>query len=182
MLDVLLSPQILGLLFLALVIIGVIVVVIRRRRGQAADVAPPVDIGEPVDYTSIPYEEPTSLGDRFRNASPIVKALVILVPLLVIGGLIALAMTLTPSDGGTAIIPPPPPPEIAVTRAEVAGNGKILIVGTTNLPNDGSIKASLLENREPFAWFNPETATTKPDNGKFTLTLDRADGAPVPQQ
>ena len=146
MLDVLLRPEILGLIFIALVIVGVIVVFLRRRRSQAQGgaAAPPTDIGGPIDYTSIPYEEPTSLIDRFRNAAPAVRILIILIPLVVIAGLIALALAVSSPSQPTALQPTAPPiGQISITRAEVAGNGKIVVVGTTNLPNDAQISATM---------------------------------------
>jgi flagellar FliL protein len=185
MLDVLLSPEILGLIFIALVIVGVIVVFLRRRRKQAQGeaAAPPTDIGGPIDYTSIPYEEPTSLIDRFRNAPPAMRILIVLVPLVVIAGLIALALAVSSPTQPTAVQPTVPPVgQISITRAEVAGNGKIVVVGTTNLPNDAQISATLKENEQDFAWFAPDTGLTRPSEGKITLTLDRADGAPAPNR
>jgi uncharacterized protein YgiM (DUF1202 family)/cbb3-type cytochrome oxidase subunit 3 len=184
MLDVLLSPQILGLIFIALIIIGVIVVVLRRRRRAQGDgtIAPPVELGQQIDYTSMTVEEPTSLVERFRNAPPAMRALIILVPLVVIGGLIALALALTspPASVDTPIAPTPPAGEISITRAEVAGNGKIVVVGTTNLPNDATITATMQENGQPYAWFTQDSALTQPSDGKISLTLDRSSSALVP--
>lgn len=185
MLDVLLSPPILGLIFIALVIVGVIVMVLRRRRNQAqsAAAAPPTDIGGPIDYTSIPYEEPTSLIDRFRNAPPAARILIVLVPLVVIAGLIALALAVSSPPQSTAVQPTAPlVGEISITRAEVAGNGKIVVVGATNLPDDAQITALMKEDETDFAWFAPDTAQARPREGKITLTLDRLDGAPVPDR
>jgi uncharacterized protein YgiM (DUF1202 family) len=186
MLDVLLSPQILGLIFIALIIIGVIIVVIRRRRRAQGDdtVAPPVELGQQIDYTSMTVEEPTSLIDRFRNAPPAMRALIILVPLVVIGGLIALALALTspPSTVDTPLAPTPPAGEISITRAEVAGNGKIVVVGTTNLPNDATVTATMQENGQPYAWFTQDSALTQPNDGKISLTLDRSSSALVPSR
>jgi flagellar FliL protein len=185
MLDVLLSPEILGLIFIALVIVGVIVVFLRRRRKQAQGeaAAPPTNLGGPIDYTSIPYEEPTSLIDRFRNAPPAMRILIVVVPLVVIAGLIALALAVSGPAPQTALQPTVPPAgQISVTRAEVAGTGKIVVVGTTNLPNDAQISAIMKEDEQDFAWFSPDTGTARPSEGKITLTLDRADGAPAPNR
>ncbi len=185
MLDVLLRPEILGLIFIALVIVGVIVVFLRRRRSQAQGgaAAPPTDIGGPIDYTSIPYEEPTSLIDRFRNAAPAVRILIILIPLVVIAGLIALALAVSSPSQPTALQPTAPPiGQISITRAEVAGNGKIVVVGTTNLPNDAQISATMKEGDQEFAWFAPNTAVSTPSEGKITLTLDRLNEASVPDR
>ena len=41
------------------------------------------------DYTSLPYEEPTSLGDRLREAPLGVKLLLLLVPFaLIVAGIV----------------------------------------------------------------------------------------------
>jgi flagellar FliL protein len=154
----------------------------RRKQAQGEDASQPIDLGQPIDYTSIPYEEPTSLLDRFRNAPPAIRILVILVPLVVIAGLIALALAVSsPTQTQVAQQPPPPAGEVSITRAEVAGNGKIVVVGTTNLPNDVGVSASMKENGQDFNWFKPDTAISKPSDGKISLTLDRIDGAPVPR-
>jgi uncharacterized protein YgiM (DUF1202 family) len=56
------------------------------------------------------------------------------------------------------------------------------VVGTTNLPNDAQISAIMKEDEQDFAWFSPDTGTARPSEGKITLTLDRADGAPAPNR
>lgn len=176
-----LSPQILGLLVVLLIIIAVVIVALRRRRANNTEATPPVDIGEPVDYTSIPYEEPTTLADRFRNAPVAVKILAILVPLVLIGGFIALLLAF--GQGGTAQTPVPAPKlSTVIERAVVAGNGKITVSGKTDAVNEAVITAELLEADQPFAWFDPTTARVNPTNGSFSLTLDRIDGAPIPQK
>lgn len=178
-----LSPQLFGILVVVLILIGVVITAIRRRRASNnTEVTAPLDIGEPVDYTSIPYEEPTTLADRFRNAPPALKVLAILIPLLLIGGLIALALALGQSGPGKTVDVPPPPLNTVIDRAVVAGNGKITISGTTDAPNDAVITATMLESGQPFAWFDAGLARVNPSNGRFTFSLDRVDGAPIPQK
>jgi uncharacterized protein YgiM (DUF1202 family) len=184
MLDIL-SPPILGLIFIALVIAVVIVVIIRRRRAQSStDGVMPIDIGQPVDYTSMTVEEPTNLVDRFRNLSPAMRALALLVPLILIGGLIVLAMGM--SNPGSANEPPlapqVPAAELAITRAEVVGTGKIVVVGTTNLPNDAQVSVLMKEDGQEYFWFDTATAISRPNSGQLLLTLDRLNDAPIPTQ
>ncbi len=178
-----LSPQIVGILVIALILIGVVIVAIRRRRvGNQTEATAPLDIGEPVDYTSIPYEEPTTLADRFRNAPPVVKVLAVLIPLVLLGGLIALALALG-QGGGTAEVPAPPPKLTSVIeRAVVAGNGKITISGTTDAANDAVITAKMFEAGQPFDWFDTAMASVNPSNGRFSLSLDRVESAPIPKR
>jgi uncharacterized protein YgiM (DUF1202 family) len=183
--DVLLSPEILGLLFLALVLVGVIVVVIRRRRQvRSDDPEIPTDLGQSIDYTSITVEEPTSLVDRFRNAPTPVKVLVILVPLVIIGGLIAVALALT---SGPGVAEPPPQTEPAVLIIEdavVVSTDAISVNGTAaNLPSDATVTAVMKENGQDFVWFSPDTAITQPTNdGVIELRLTRAADAAVPKR
>ncbi len=177
-----LSPPIIGLIFIALIIVVVIIVIIRRRRAQSGEAGVvPLDIGQPVDYTSITVEEPTSLVDRFRNAPPAMRALMLLIPLVVIGGLIAAALSLsTPNTPVAPVAPPVPAAELSITRAEVAGNGKIVVVGTTNLPNDANVSALMKEDGQEYLWFDTASAASQPNDGKISLTLDRLTGAPTP--
>src|SRR5262245_50595863 len=84
------NPLIIVIIVLVLVLLIAIPVLIRRRRASAEEVLPPPDVGAQVDYTSLPYEEPTGVADRFRNASIGTKLLLFLVPLvLIVGGVIA---------------------------------------------------------------------------------------------
>src|SRR5918912_2430732 len=70
----------------AVILLGLILFLImrNRRRANASDVLPPPELSDPVDYTSLPYEEPTTWSDRFRKASPATKALLFLLPLALI--------------------------------------------------------------------------------------------------
>jgi hypothetical protein len=68
MLDALQNPIVLAVVVVVLLILIAIPVLVRRRRASQEDVLPPPELGQAVDYTSIPYEEPTSLGDRLREA------------------------------------------------------------------------------------------------------------------
>ena len=85
MLDTLLqNPIILVVVVVVLLILIAIPVLVRRRRAGQEDVLPPPELGQTVDYTSLPYEEPTSLSDRLRDAPIGVKLLLALVPFAVI--------------------------------------------------------------------------------------------------
>src|SRR3712207_3594778 len=83
---------------LAVVFVGLIL--IQRRRRASSEVLPPPELGQPVDYTSLPYQEPTSWSDRFRNASPAAKLLIVLLPLVAIISIVVLFQVLQPSGGG----------------------------------------------------------------------------------
>src|SRR6266508_5679810 len=112
MLDTLLQyPIILAVVVVVLLILIAIPVLLRRRRASQEDVLPPPELGHAVDYTSLPYEEPTSLGDRLREAPIGVKLLLALVPIAVIVAGVVLWLTFFSSPGGsTAVAPTPAPP------------------------------------------------------------------------
>src|SRR5690349_12507266 len=112
MLDTLLqNPIILVVVVIILVVLIVIPVVVRRRRASQEEVLPPPELGQSVDYTSLPYEEPSSLGDRLREAPIGVKLLLALVPIVVIVAAFVLWLTFFNSPGaGTAVVPTPTPP------------------------------------------------------------------------
>src|SRR5215207_8930906 len=112
MLDTLLeNPVILVVVVIVLVILIAIPVLLRRRRASQEDVLPPPELGQAVDYTSLPYEEPTSLGDRLREAPIGVKLLLALVPVVAIVAARVLWLTFSNNPGGgTAVVPTPMPP------------------------------------------------------------------------
>src|SRR5690606_3770204 len=142
--DLIQNPLILVIAVIVLVLVLAALLVIRRRRAAAEEILPPPEIGETIDYTSLPYEEPTSLADRFRNASPAVKALVVLVPLAIIGVLAALILTLSqPGSSAGSATPALPPPTITNVIAEVAGVGKIVVRADTTLPDGTPVRATL---------------------------------------
>lgn len=179
-------PEILIGLLLGVLIIGAVSYALLRRRRATVEEAPPPDIGDAVDYTSLPVVEPQTLGERFRAAPPAVKLLVILAPIALIGVIAALLLTFATPQTPTGTAPPPVlPPEMAISRAEVVGTGKIVVViDTANLPAGSTVSALLLEDNQEFAWFVPETAVTQPDaaTGQARVTLDRRANAPTPRQ
>lgn len=178
-------PEILIGLLLGVLIIGAVSYALLRRRRAAAEEAPPPEIGDAVDYTSLPVVEPQTPGERFRAAPPAVKLLVILAPIALIGLIAALLLTFASPQTPTGIAPPALPPEMAISRAEVVGAGKIVVViDTANLPAGSTVSALLLEDNREFAWFVPETAITQPDaaTGQARVTLDRRADAPTPRQ
>ncbi|MEN9939047.1 MAG: hypothetical protein RLZZ387_5626 [Chloroflexota bacterium] len=180
--DLLQNPIALAVIVIVLVVAVAALVLIRRRRAGADD-APPPEIGDAIDYTSLPYEEPTTLGDRFRNASPAVKALAVLIPLVVIGVLASLALTLFQPGSETADAPTAgPPPTISGVTAEVAGQGKIVVRADTTLADGAAVTATMKQGEQDFPWFNPDSAVATAESGRVTMTLDRIEGAPTPQQ
>ncbi len=93
------NPLIIVIIVLVLVLLIAIPVLIRRRRAGADEVLPPPELGQQVDYTSLPYEEPTGLADRIRRLSIGAKMLLVLVPLVLIVGVVIAVLTLqTPGD------------------------------------------------------------------------------------
>jgi flagellar FliL protein len=179
---------VIALLVGAILIVAIALILARRRRAARQDELPLPDIGGiggTIDYTSLPEEEPRTLGERFRAAPPAVKALIILAPVVLIGVIVVLALTFTPVDSGTPSTPPPPPPRLAIERAEVVGRGKIVVVvKTENLPSGATVTAILREGDQEFSWFNPETALAQPDplSGEAQVVLDRRSDAPTPRQ
>src|SRR5262249_9734215 len=96
------NPLIIVVIVLVLVLLIAIPVLIRRRRAGADEVLPPPELGQQIDYTSLPYEEPTGLGDRFRRLSIGTKLLLLLVPVVLIVAIVIAVQTLqSPSDGAT---------------------------------------------------------------------------------
>ncbi|MFO7169773.1 MAG: SH3 domain-containing protein [Chloroflexota bacterium] len=181
--DLIQNPLILVIAVIVLVLVLAALLVIRRRRAAAEEILPPPEIGETIDYTSLPYEEPTSLADRFRNASPAVKALVVLVPLAIIGVLAALILTLSqPGSSAGSATPALPPPTITNVIAEVAGVGKIVVRADTTPTATTPVRATLWHGDEEFPWYNPDSAETTVLAGKLTMTLDRVGDAPTPQE
>jgi flagellar FliL protein len=66
--------------------------------------------------------------------------------------------------------------------AEVAGAGKIVVRADTTLQNGAAVSATMKQGDQDFSWFNPDTAVTTVTAGRITLTLDRREGAPTPEQ
>lgn len=178
-----------ALLVGAILLVAIAFIVARRRRAARQDELPLPDvsgIGETIDYTSLPEEEPRTLGERFRAAPPAVKALIILAPVVLIGVIAVLVLTFAPfGDSGATPTPLPPSPRLAIERAEVVGRGKIVvIVQTENLPSGAVVTALIREGDQEFPWFNPETALAQPDplSGEAQVVLDRRSDAPTPRQ
>src|SRR5215211_4550536 len=138
MLDTLLeNPIILVVVVIVLVILIAIPVLVRRRRASQEDVLPPPELGQAVDYTSLPYEEPTGLGERLREAPIGVKLLLTLVPIAVIVAGVVLWLTFFSNPGASTAVapPPPPPPTITNVKATVVRSTQIVVEADTNLPD-----------------------------------------------
>jgi hypothetical protein len=183
MLDTLLqNPIILVVVVIVLVILIAIPVLVRRRRAGQEDVLPPPELGQAVDYTSLPYEEPTSLGDRLREAPIGVKLLLALVPIAVIVAAVVLWLTFFNNPGtGTAVVPTPtPPPTITNVKATVVRSTQILVEADTNLPDTTQVSAAMKENDQDLPWFNKDAINSKISDGRITLVLEKAKDAPRP--
>jgi flagellar FliL protein len=179
---------IIALLVGAILIVAIALILARRRRAVRQDELPLPEvggIGETIDYTSLPEEEPRTLGERFRAAPPALKALIILAPVVLIGVIAVLVLTFAPGDSGAPQTSLPLPPRLAIERAEVVGRGKIVVVvRTENLPSGATVTALIREGDQEFPWFNPETALAQPDplSGEAQVVLDRRSDAPIPSQ
>src|SRR5215212_4760118 len=157
MLDALQNPIVLAVVVVVLLILIAIPVLLRRRRAGREDLLPPPELGQAVDYTSLPYEEPTSLGDRLREAPIGVKLLLGLVPLAVIVAGVVLWLTFFSNPGGgTAVPPPPPPPTITNVKATVVRSTQIVVEADTNLPDTTLVSAAMKESDRDLPWFNKD--------------------------
>src|SRR5262249_55161450 len=140
------NPLIIVIIVLVLVLLIAIPVLIRRRRAGADEVLPPPELGQQIDYTSLPYEEPSGLGDRFRRMPIGAKLLLFLVPLVLIVAIVIGAQTFQSPTEGATTQGQAPLPQITNVRANVSGEGKILVNADTDLPNGASVAATLKEN------------------------------------
>ncbi len=182
MLDALQNPIVLAVVVVVLLILIAILVLIRRRRASQEDVLPPPELGQSVDYTSLPYEEPTSLGDRLREAPIGVKLLLALVPIAVIVAGIVLWLTFFNNPGtSTAVVPTPAPPStITNVRATVASSTRIVVEADTNLPDTTQVSAAMKQSDQDFPWFNKDSINAKIADGRITLVLEKTKSAPKP--
>ena len=176
------NPIILVVVVVVLLILIAIPVLVRRRRAGQEDVLPPPELGQAVDYTSLPYEEPTSLGDRLREAPIGVKLLLALVPIAVIVAAVVLWLTFFNNPGaGTAVVPTPtPPPTITNVIATVVRSTQIVVEADTSLPDTTQISAAMKENDQDLPWFNKDTINSKIADGRITVMLEKAKDAPNP--
>jgi hypothetical protein len=176
------NPLIIVVIVLVLVLLIAIPVLIRRRRASADEVLPPPDVGSQVDYTSLPYEEPTTMADRFRSASIGTKLLLFLVPLvLIVGGVIAYIALFSGGDGG-AVTQNAPQYTITNVKANVAGANKIRVQADTNLPDGVQVMVALREGGQEFAWVASEGSTARVNGQRIEATVDKADSAPTPRE
>src|SRR6266545_1700405 len=167
MLDALQNPIVLAVVVVVLLILIAIPVLLRRRRASQEDVLPPPELGQAVDYTSLPYEEPTSLGDRIREAPIGVKLLLALVPIAVIVAAVVLWLTFFNNPGaGTAVLPTPAPqPTLTNVKATLASASKIVVEAETNLPDHAIVTAAMKEGDQDFPWFAEDRANGEVANG-----------------
>src|SRR5215212_8901540 len=169
MLDALQNPIVLAVVVVVLLILIAIPVLLRRRRAGREDLLPPPELGQAVDYTSLPYEEPTSLGDRLREAPIGVKLLLGLVPLAVIVAGIVLWLTFFNNPATTAVqpTPPPPPPTISGVKATLASSSRIVVIADTNLPDTTVVSAAMKQGDQDFPWFNKDNINAKIADGRI---------------
>jgi SH3-like domain-containing protein len=149
-------------------------VIIRQRQAQDADLPPP-EIGELVDYTSLPEEEPQTWQDRLRNLSLPAKILIGVVPLLLIGllAIAVISMMLPAGQPAQPGQPTPQPANIAISRAGLVNATTINVRADTNLPDGTTINVQLLEDGEPVSWFGPDEAEAAVERGSLNIRLNR---------
>jgi len=183
MLDALLqNPIMLVVAVIVLLILIAIPVLLRRRRAGQEDVLPPPELGQAVDYTSLPYDEPTSFSDRLRQAPIGVKLLLTLVPIAVIVAGVVLWLTFFRNSGAVAVepTPPPPPPTITGVKATLASSSRIVVIADTNLPDTTVVSAAMKQDEQDFPWFNKDSVNAEIADGRITLVLEKAKDAPRP--
>lgn len=183
MLDsILTNPIILAVVVVILLILIAIPVLVRRRRAGQENLLPPPELGQAVDYTSLPYEEPTSLSDRIREAPIGVKLLLALVPIVVIVAAVVLWLTFFNNPGsGVAVVPTPaPPPQITIVNARVVRATQIVVEADTNLPDTIQVSAAMKDSDQDLPWFNKDAINTTISNGRITVVLEQAKNAPKP--
>lgn len=182
MLDALQNPIVIaGVVLVLLVLIAIPVLVRRRRAGQDA-VLPPPELSQQVDYTSLPYEEPKTLGERLRDAPAAVKLLLGIVPLALIIAAFVVWQAFFTTPNPAQNIPPPPAPEITDVTATLASANRIVVDAATNLPDGTQVTAALRQGAEDFAWFNPESAQTQAAGGQIRVVLERARDSQQPSR
>jgi flagellar FliL protein len=181
MLDALQNPIVIAVVVLVLLILIAIPVLLRRRRAAQGDVLPPPELGPAVDYTSLPYEEPQTLGERLRAAPIGVKLLLGLIPLALIIGAVVLYLTFFSGTPETALAPTAPPPsQITIANATLAAPTRIVIDAETNLPTGTAVSAAMKDGDQDLRWFNPETASGQVSGGRVRLVLEKAADARPP--
>lgn len=187
LLSTLSTPIVIGLIILVLVALAIVVLLARRRRAnQAPPSDPSLGLGGPVDYTSLPLEEePSGWRERFGRLSLAGKILAVLVPLLALLGLLALVLTLLPTNQPTVGLPTLDPVSISVRDAALVRAEPLTVdidVETTGIADGAELTAELLEDGQPFPWLNAEQARAQVRRDRAIIRALRADGAPAPTQ
>lgn len=172
-----LTTAIIGLVIVLLALVGLIA--IQRRRRASTEVVPPPELGQAVDYTAGEYQEPETFADRVRKAPLAVKLLVPLLLLAIIALGVIASTLLQPADQGS-IEPTALPVAITQVKANVSNASSILVTADTTLPNGSEVTAQLLDNTQPLAWNEPDTATAPAFDGKVRIEMKKRTGAPVP--
>jgi flagellar FliL protein len=184
MLDALQNPIVIAVVVILLLILIAIPVLLRRRRASQEEVLPPPELGQAVDYTSLPYEEPTSLSDRLRQAPAGIKLLLALVPIAVIVAGIVLWLTFFNTPGGSTATNPtsvPPPTTITNVVATLAGPSRIVVEADTNLPESATVTVAMKEGDQDFPWFNKESVNSEVSGGRVRVVLEKTKDAPTPK-
>ncbi len=182
MLDALQNPIVIAVVVLILLALIAVTVLLRRRRAAQGDVRPPPELGPPVDYTSMPYEEPKTLGQRLSEASIGVKLLLALVPLALIIAAFVVWQAFFAAPPNTTDVPPPPPPAITDVSATLASAARIVVDAKTNLPDGTVVTAAMKEGGEDFPWPNTQSTQSQVSGGQVRVVIERASSAPQPRR
>ncbi len=168
------GPILIVIILLGIAVIGIgAYLFIRQRQSQSVADLPPPDIGELVDYTSQPIEEPKTWRDRLNEMPRPTLILLALIPLLLLGAItIAVLMMFL---GGGSQQEASGPPSVEIGRARMVSEDAISVQADVNLPEGTPVNIELLAGEESLAWFNSGDAQTEVSNGQIDVRLNRAD-------
>jgi flagellar FliL protein len=156
---------------------GGVFLYMRLRSGDSIADLPPPDIGDLVDYTSEPEpDEPPTLGERLAGMSTAFKALLVLVPLVLLVGVITVAFLFlpTPSAGDSQTTTP----EVSITKADLIDEETIRVNADTTLADGTEVTIELLEDDERFEWIEDGQASVEVSGGEIAADLTKVEDAP----
>ncbi|GIV97836.1 MAG: ligand-binding protein SH3 [Herpetosiphonaceae bacterium] len=172
------SPMILIVIVAVLLLLAGGFFIFRRlRRDSIGELPLPPDY-TPIDYTSLPQDDPQ------QGPSPRAKVLIGAGVLLIVGSLVALFVLLGgESDAGHEAEPTPRPSyTLDLQTAELSRGDsglQIDLTAKTTLPAGSTVEAQLLEGDRPFSLWNEEDGKTTVEGGNLLWTIPVADGYPT---
>lgn len=168
---------------LAVVALGGIGYLVYRQRRSANMDLPPPDIGELVDYTSEPLEEPQTWQDRLKQLSLPGRILLLAVPVVLVLACIAIGLFALPANE-PANVPPTPVPELTITEAVLINARTINVIAeTTNVANGSEVRFELREeDGDVFPWYLNSEAMGEVESGRITMRVGRDPGGPMGEE